>query len=285
MRKKTTRKVKRAAAIFLFAMTLCIVWFACQSMAQNAKGGTAHGAEQVPGGTAGNGLPREFLTRMEIPICASGGDDHEIHEYTAFALCYRESYELPEWVAYELTREELAVNVSRSNNFRADPSISTGSAASSDYTHSGYDRGHLAPAADMRFDLEAMSESFYMSNIAPQTPALNRYAWKYAEDMTRSLAEQYGRVWVVSGPILGRADFKTIGQNNVAVPDYFYKALLYPIDEPPYYGAVAFIMPNENPSRNHMDYTVSIDDIETGTGLDLFPALDDEIEKIVEAIR
>jgi endonuclease G len=137
----------------------------------------------------------------------------------------------------------------------------------------------------MRFDAAAMSESFYMSNMAPQTPALNRYAWKYAEELTRALAEQHGRVWVVSGPVLDRADFKTIGRNNVAVPDYFYKALLFPTDEPPYYGAVAFVMPNESPSRSHMDYTVSVDDIEALTGLDLFSALDDEIENIVEAMR
>ena len=223
-----------------------------------------------------------FPARLEIPRCAHG-DDHEIHEYKAFALCYRESYELPEWAAYELTREELTVTVSRSNNFRSDPSISTGSALPTDYAKTGYDRGHLAPAADMRFDAEAMSESFFMSNMAPQTPALNRYVWKDAEDMTRSLAREYGRVWVVSGPILERDDYKTIGFSSVSVPDYFYKALLFPIEEEPGYGAVAFIMPNHNPSKKHLDYVVSIDEIEERTGLDLFFALDDAIESIVEA--
>jgi endonuclease G len=225
---------------------------------------------------------RIFPQRLEIPRCALTADSHEIHEYKAFCLCYRESFELAEWAAYELTRAELAPNVSRSNNFRSDPSISTGSAASADYTRSGYDRGHLVPAADMRFDADAMSESFFMSNIAPQTASLNRFVWKYAEDMTRNLAHNYGRVWVVSGPVLERGGYKTIGANNVAVPDYFYKALLYPIDKAPGYEAIAFIIPNQNPSRNPMDYCVSIDEIEERTGLDLFFALDDEIEAVVE---
>jgi endonuclease G len=204
-------------------------------------------------------------------------------------LCYRETYELAEWVAYELTREELTVIASRSNNFRIDPSISTGSASPSDYYKSGYDRGHLAPAADMRFDYTAMSESFFMSNMAPQTASLNRGAWKYAEDETRRLAETYGRVWVVSGPVLlnaagERADFKTIGENKVAVPEYFYKALLFPVDDDIGFRALAFIMPNENPGKRFMDYRVSIDEIEARTGLDLFSALPDDIEAIVEAM-
>jgi endonuclease G len=224
-----------------------------------------------------------FPARLEIPRCAQNGDDHEIHEYKAFTLCYRESYELSEWAAYELTREELAVTVSRSNNFRSDPSISTGSALPTDYAKTGYDRGHLAPAADMRFDAEAMSESFFMSNMAPQTPALNRYMWKAAEDMTRSLAREHGRVWVVSGPVLERDDYKTIGLSGVSVPDYFYKAILFPVEEEPGYDVVAFIMPNHTPSKNHQDYLVSIDEIEARTGLDLFFALDNEIELIVEA--
>jgi endonuclease G len=227
---------------------------------------------------------------LEIPVCPQNANpqqnvpDHEIHEYTAFTLCYRESYELSEWVAYELTREELAVNVSRSNNFRKDPSITTGSAETADYYKSGYDRGHLAPAADMRFDATAMSESFFMSNMAPQTAELNRGAWKYAEDETRRIAEKYGRVWVVSGPVLDRADFKTIGANKVSVPDYFYKALLFPVDNDDGFAALAFIMPNENPSRRYLDYCVSIDEIEARTGLDLFSALDDDIEETIESV-
>jgi endonuclease G len=222
---------------------------------------------------------------LEIPVCGARTNktDHEIHAYTAFTLCYRESYELSEWVAYELTRAELTAVASRSNNFRIDPSISTGSATPDDYYKSGYDRGHLAPAADMRFNAAAMSESFFMSNMLPQTAALNRGVWKYAEDETRRIADTYGRVWVVSGPVLDRADFKTIGKNNVSVPDYFFKALLYPVDDALGYRALAFVMPNENPGKRCMDYRVSIDYIEARTGLDLFSALPDAIEAFVES--
>jgi endonuclease G len=265
--KKKKSYIRAALCVSLF-----IAFLACVSRFSGQARAAPEGAP-----------PSLFSARLEIPRCANTDGGHEIHEYKAFALCYRESYELSEWAAYELTREELAVVVSRGNNFRSDPSISTGSALPADYAKTGYDRGHLAPAADMRFDAQAMSESFFMSNMAPQTPELNRRVWKNAEDMTRSLAREYGRAWVVSGPVLERDDYNTIGQSAVSVPDYFYKAILFPIEEAPGYAAAAFIMPNHGPSKNHLDYLVSVDEIEARTGLDLFCALGDEIESIVEA--
>ena len=86
------------------------------------------------------------------------------HKY--FALSYFEKYELPEWVAYELTSERLQMPwMPRTNNFRPDPKVQTGSATPADYKTTKFDRGHLVPAADMAFSEEAMSESFFMSNM------------------------------------------------------------------------------------------------------------------------
>ena len=122
----------------------------------------------------------ELPAGLETPICAAAhhGSDHEIRNFTHYSICYRESYEQAEWSAYCLTEEELVKNTSRSNDFRPDPEISTGSASLADYRKSGYDRGHLSPAADFAFDEKAMSETFFMSNMSPQAGSFNRGIWK-----------------------------------------------------------------------------------------------------------
>ncbi|MDR3284606.1 MAG: DNA/RNA non-specific endonuclease [Treponema sp.] len=230
----------------------------------------------------------EFPPHAEIPICP-GNDtavDHEIHTYEGFTFCYRDSYELSEWVAYELTREELAAVVGRSNNFAADPSISTGSALPDDYYRSGFDRGHLAPAADMRFSQNAMNESFYMSNMSPQTPSLNRGVWKYLEEAVRLAVWKYDRVLVVSGPVLDRYDFPVIGYSTaVSVPEYYYKvltALITDTEGNRGLHMIGFIIPNGKPQGVYIDYALTVDEVEARTGLDFFSAFPDDIEDAAE---
>lgn len=222
--------------------------------------------------------------RLEIPISSGSGPDYEIHEYEGFTLCYRESYEQSEWVAYEITKDELKKEADRSNNFREDPSISTKSATPGDYTKSGYDRGHLAPAADMAFSEKAMSESFFMSNMSPQRPNLNRGIWNHLEQQTRDWARHFGSLYVVSGPVLEKKNYKTIGKNNVAVPEYFYKILLAQTDEGFY--SIAFIIPNADSFKDdYFYYAVTIDEIEERTGIDFFPQLEDDIEDQLESTK
>ena len=147
-----------------------------------------------------------FLSQnLAEPRCAGTGktvEDHEHRAYEYYSLCYRESYEQAEWSAYCLTDEHLVKNAGRSDDFRADPKISTGSATPDDYKKTGYDRGHLSPAADFAFDKTAMSETFYMTNMSPQTGSFNRGIWKDLESTVRTWAKKFGRVYVVSGPIL-----------------------------------------------------------------------------------
>ena len=233
---------------------------------------------------------------LEIPLCAARHHetDHEIRTFEHYALCYRESYEQAEWSAYCLTEEELAKNANRSNDFRPDPQISTGSASLSDYKKSGYDRGHLSPAADFAFDEKAMSETFYMSNMSPQAGSFNRGIWKDLEAQVRVWAKIFGRVYVVSGPILEKTadEYKSIGENRVTVPEFYYKVILAPLykDESDRKtpedaeGAVAigFIFPNEKCAGSLFDYAVSIDEVERRTQLDFFSLLDDEIENRIE---
>ncbi|WP_062327175.1 DNA/RNA non-specific endonuclease [Treponema endosymbiont of Eucomonympha sp.] len=230
--------------------------------------------------------------RLEIPKCAAScskklaAKDHEMHAYEGFALCYRESFEEAEWVAYELTPEKRAAAVSRGGTFISDPAISTGSASPADYVRSGYDRGHLAPAADMRYSERAMRESFYMSNITPQTPECNRGVWAQLERAVRAAAAR-GRAWVISGPVLDKTTFPRIGENNVAVPEYHYKAVLLEVsgtEGERALTAVGFIVPNRNPGRSYMDYACTVDEVERRTGLDFFSALRNREEKAVERV-
>ena len=118
---------------------------------------------------------------LELPLCKKNDPDHQIRRFDNYTICYRESYEQAEWSAYSLSREQLKKNASRSNDFRPDPQISSESASLADYKGSGFDRGHLTPAADMSFDQKAMSETFFMSNMSPQAPEFNRGIWKDLE--------------------------------------------------------------------------------------------------------
>ena len=229
------------------------------------------------------------LEDLEIPICAAstGNTDHEIHKYMGFTLCYRESYELAEWVSYTLTKEELNRVIGRTDDFRTDKNISTGSATPSDYKGSGFDRGHLAPAADMEWSEQSARESLLMSNMTPQAPALNRKMWKTLEEQVRIWAESFGQVTVITGPLLEKSadNYDSIGTNKVAVPEYFYKILatkLLDNEGNTNIISIAFIMPNNDCAGNIWDYVVTIDEVEERTGLNFFAIIPDEKEALIE---
>ena len=230
---------------------------------------------------------------IEIPLCpATRKDeeysDHEVHSYSGFTLCYRESYEDAEWVSYILTSEKTNAITSRTDDFRTDVSITTLSASPADYRGSGYDRGHLAPAADMEWSKESVSESFLMSNMTPQTPGFNRGVWKKLESKVRQWAKDFGEITVVTGPVLEKeaSFYKTIGENCVAVPEYFYKVLLAKkiTDGEEEIICIGFIIPNENTDLSFMDFAVSVDEVEKRTGLDFFSALPDDVEEKTESV-
>jgi endonuclease G, mitochondrial len=204
----------------------------------------------------------------------------QIIEHSHYTLSYSEVDEQAEWVAYKLTPEMINGSIHRTDNFRADPDVKTKSAVLSDYRGSGYDRGHLAPAADFKFNQEAMSESFYLSNMSPQNPSFNRGIWKKLEERCRRWAVTEGEVYVVTGGILSYA-IDTIGQNKVTVPDSYYKIIL---DIEPEYRVVGFVLPNEKGTKSLSEYVISIDSIEVLTGIDFFPAIPDSIENRLESV-
>lgn len=215
---------------------------------------------------------------LEIPAIPNG---EMVIFHTGFALLYSEEHEQAKWVAYELTLEETLKGVERSNRFTTDPKVITGTASDKDYKGSGYDRGHLAPAADMSWSDEAMKESFYYSNISPQVPAFNRGIWKRLEEQVRQWARQDSAVYVVTGPVLSD-NLPRIGTNQVAVPPSFYKALLVWRNQN--MKAIAFVIPNEKLSLPLGRFAVSIDSLEHLTSIDFFPALPDTLENKLERV-
>ena len=200
--------------------------------------------------------------------------------HLAYCLVYNEEHEQASWVAYELTAAETRKAFGRSDRFIEDPKIVTGSASAEDYAGSGFDRGHLAPAADMGWSAQAMEESFYFSNMSPQSPQCNRGIWKKGEEQVRDWARFYGKLLVVTGPVLS-AGLPAIGPNKVSVPEYYYKALLNPDSTHP--KAIAFLVPNKGNKADFSTFAVPIDSVEKITHLNFFPWLSKEQEKKLEA--
>ena len=217
-------------------------------------------------------------THLELPAPVKG---EQIVEHTGYILSYNEEAEQPSYVCYELTREEVYGALDRADDFREDKSIRTGSAILSDYKGSGYDRGHMAPAADFKWSAEAMSDTFYLSNMSPQVPSFNRGIWGDLEAVVRQMAVDNEKICVATGPVLTDGPYKTIGKNNVAVPNQYYKVILDYTD--PDIKAIGFVLPNSDKTEKLETYIMSVDEVEEITGLDFFYQLPDEEEAVIES--
>lgn len=215
--------------------------------------------------------------------------------HSAYALVYDESHEQAKWVAHIILPDVLSGSEGRSNDFRPDNLIETGSAVEADYFTKtlnpdstwkydgfGYDRGHLAPSADFRYSKKALSESYFYSNMSPQVADLNRGKWAELEDGIRQyVIDNNTKLYVVTGPVLkpGLPKIER-GVNHVSIPEFYYKVVY---DEA-HQRAIAFIMPNKKNDNPWWSYSVSIDSVEKITGIDFFPALPDNLENEVEAM-
>lgn len=204
----------------------------------------------------------------------------EVIVYEGFTISYNSKNLIPNWVAYELTSSEVDGQYPRGNGFGMDMDYRGKQAMREDYSNSGWDKGHMAPAADMKWSRTAMYESFYLTNICPQDHELNGNDWLTLEKLGREWAKRFGRVFIVCGPIVGTNYYGTIGENKVVVPDAFYKAFLVVQDHR--YHAIAFIMPNESKHHRIQEYALTVNELEEKIGLDLFPNIDDSIEEMIE---
>ena len=216
---------------------------------------------------------------LEIPMKHDGD---ELISHSAYTVSYNPKTLIANWVAYELTAEETDGPWTRKGlRFMPDPDCKSKQADNNDYRNSGYSRGHLAPAGDMKWDSVAMLESFYFTNCIPQDEALNNGRWNQLEMKTRALAKKYGKVYVVCGPVFLDKDTLWIGHNGVAVPNACFKALLISKDKE--YSAIAFLVLNGKEDRTLKECACTLDEIEALIDMDLFYNLPDNVEAVVES--
>ncbi|GAA4469418.1 hypothetical protein GCM10023189_56410 [Nibrella saemangeumensis] len=234
-------------------------------------------SDNSPSGSDGTSMPgTRFAFEKEVDfILPAFKASDQIIRHDGYALRYQEQYEQADWVAYPLLAYEVTGDAERGNDFMPDREVATGSAMPGDYTRSGYDRGHLAPAGDFKFSQRLMKESFYMSNMSPQAPQFNRGIWKQLEDQVRDWAVRDQGLYVVTGPVL-KPDLPTIGkQNQIAVPEYYYKVLLY--CNSPKIRMIAFVLRNEGSDRPLREFVVPVSEVERRTGIKFFPKIPADI--------
>ena len=201
----------------------------------------------------------------------------ELIHHSYYSLSYNENAEQANWICYQINNKQNLEFTERTENFRSDRLVSTKSAQLSDYKGSGFDRGHLVPAADMSFNYIAMSESFLMSNISPQVPSFNRGIWKQLEGLVRNWGLQ-SSIYVVTGPILNSCS-TTIGSNSVCVPKHFYKVVYSPSEQ----KMISFLLPNQKGTKKLIEYVCSTDYLEQITNIDFFPVLENKLENRLES--
>lgn len=207
----------------------------------------------------------------------------KIIEHTGYTLSFNREHNNPNWVAWELTADEAAGTLPRDDNFQPDPEIAENhQVVHADYKGSGYDRGHMAPAADMKWSSRAMAECFYMSNICPQTHTLNAGGWETLESACRRWAKQEGAVYIVCGPVYKGSKHKTIGQHlKITVPEGFFKVVLSMNKGKE--KAIGFYYANSNAKQTMQATATTVDDIEARTGMDFFVNIDDRLEERIES--
>lgn len=209
------------------------------------------------------------------------GMPEQILRREGYTASYNKTTKLPNWVAWHLTADRTEGPAKRSGvDFEADTDVPAPRAEDSDYYGSGYDRGHMCPAADNKYSEKAMRESFLFTNMCPQNGNLNRGDWNEMEMACRRWAKKYGGLYIVCGPILYKGRHKTIGKNKVVVPEAFFKVVLRLGQEP---KAIGFIYKNAEGNRPKGDYVNTVDEVERITGIDFFPSLPDDVENRVEA--
>jgi endonuclease G len=219
----------------------------------------------------------ELSVSSSNAILSKAAHGYFIH-HTYYSLSYVGTHRQSECAFYWLSPESIQGKQTRTDNFRIDPNVKSNPVSSTAYASSGYDRGHLCPAADMALNLTAMSETFFMSNMSPMTPSFNRGIWSSLEDWVRDAAMVNSGVFVATGPILTNSCGSLAG--GITVPCTFYKIVFKDGANPKMIG---FILANAGSSLALKSFVVPIDEIERRTGLDFFPQLEDALEGQLES--
>ena len=248
---------------------------AASQVAEDTKGWLDNPDAEV--GRAVNSTRRQAYSNprfLEEPVALDTSALVRIY-HRAYTVAFQTHWHQPRWVAYQLTRTEVGGGEPR-RKFTPDPAIASMTALDAYYKNSGFDRGHLAPAADMAFDNEAMKQSFYFSNVSPQVTSFNRGIWKQLEERVRSWAARYDSLYIATGPLFLREDTAYV-KGYLPVPTHFYKALL--VHSQGRWQAVAFCLPQSaTGSESYWLYSLTVDSLQSVSGLDFFSLLPDELE-------
>ncbi len=235
--------------------------------------GRADGGNKAPKASDGD------LTQVLIPK----GTVNQTVRHKAMTIYFNNDYRIPNCVAYELTATIVAqcdapgAEKRKNYKFEPDPDVAD-SPVHSDYSGTGYDRGHMAPANDFKWDPTAMAECFYMTNMCPQVHELNNGAWKKIENYVHNWASQLGRIIVVTGPVMDSHMAMTGRNGDIAVPTKFFKVVLAPEQQ----MAIAFVYDNAEPHSGIRRHVTTVREVEKMTGLDFFCQLADDVEEAVE---
>lgn len=211
------------------------------------------------------------------------GTPEKIITHTGYTVSFNRLHNNPNWVAWELTSIETKGEKLRAKDFLPDPMVQTNhQVTTEDYKGSGYDRGHMAPAADMKWSATAMKESFYMSNICPQDGGLNSGPWLTLEKACRRWAQQEGCVYIVCGPVYKNTKKRTIGKHHeITIPDGFFKVVLSMKEGKE--KAIGFYYENRKGKQDMQHTAKSVDEIEAITGINFFVNVPDKLEDKIEA--
>ena len=203
------------------------------------------------------------------------GVSNEVINYKAMRVNFNPSLRIPNCVAYELTATMVDMadapdhEKRKSYNYAKDPNVKS-CPEQWEYRGSGYSRGHMAPAMDMRGDKTTMAQCFYMTNMCPQDTKLNNDHWRVLEEKVHRWAKRDKRLMVYTGPIMGKNPMM-IGKNqaNIAVPEAFFKVLYAPGQG----RSIAFIYENRPCPGNISKYAVTVAEVERRTGLTFSSAI------------
>ncbi len=221
------------------------------------------------------------VTELEQVVSPEGLQEQILRRF-AYTVSYNKNTRCPNWVAWHLTADHTTGPYKRDGlSFVEDEEVPSPRATNYDYSRSGYDRGHMCPSGDNKWNQTAQTQSFIYTNCCPQLHNLNEGDWNELEMKCRNWAEKYGEVWIACGPIFLNKTHKTIGKNKVVVPEAFFKVVL--AKDGSGYKAIGFIYRNEKTDKHLSQYVNTIDDVERITGYDFFAALPDDVEKAVEA--
>lgn len=218
-------------------------------------------------------LPLAAQRSVSFPVIKNG--EIVIHHY-GHSLCYDPVAMIPAWTAYTLYAGDMEGDAVRPARFMPDPAPELAGfplAEHGHYSNSGWVRGHMVPAGDLKYDQQAMSDSFLTTNVCPMDRGFNNGIWKRLEEKVRKLAVKYDHVYIITGPVMGENRYGKVGESDILVPDAYYKALLVPYKGA--YLSIGFLMPNETAPKGAKlkDYAVTVADLEVLTGRIFFASL------------